>query len=116
MSDTETTTAAPSASPIAGILDKLNCIPRQALIDLAARAWVAAIFWKSGRTKVTGDFFDFGNWELGSSVQYLFEQEYALPVLHWETAAWLAVIGEHLLPLMLFLGLGARFGALGLWA
>ncbi|WP_262695002.1 DoxX family protein [Kordiimonas aquimaris] len=44
----------------------------------------------------------------------LFEDEYQVPLLDPELAAQLALYGETFLPIMLMLGLGARFGAFGL--
>ncbi len=44
----------------------------------------------------------------------LFENEYQVPVLSPEFAAQMALYGETLLPIMLILGLGSRFGAMGL--
>ncbi|MEE4380878.1 MAG: DoxX family membrane protein, partial [Pseudomonadales bacterium] len=46
----------------------------------------------------------------------LFEYEYAVPLLAPGTAALLATIAEHLFPLLLVLGLGTRWAALGLLA
>ena len=45
---------------------------------------------------------------------YLFQEEYRLPLIDPVIAAALATIGEHLLPVMLLLGLATRLGALGL--
>ncbi len=44
----------------------------------------------------------------------LFEDEYQVPLLSPEFAAQLAILGETFLPFMLILGIGTRFGALGL--
>jgi putative oxidoreductase len=44
----------------------------------------------------------------------LFQDEYRLPLLSPELGAALAALGEHLLPVLLLLGLGTRFAALGL--
>lgn len=77
------------------------------LLLLAARIFPAAIFWQSGRTKVEG-------FALSESAVYLFEEEYALPLLPPELAATLAAIGEHVFPVLLVLGLGSRLSALAL--
>lgn len=44
----------------------------------------------------------------------LFEDEYQVPILSPEFAAQLALYGETFLPIMLIIGLGSRFGAMGL--
>ena len=97
-------------------------IPESA-IALLGRFSVAAVFWKSGQTKIEGLAIDFvsGSFELGlprlsSSAVDLFRDEYRLPLLSPELGAVLAAFGEHLLPLLLLLGLGTRFAALGLLA
>ena len=74
---------------------------------LAARIFPGAVFWQSGRTKVNG-------WQLNDTALYLFQEEYRLPLVDPVIAAALATIGEHLLPVMLLLGLATRLGALGL--
>jgi putative oxidoreductase len=95
-------------------------VPESA-IALLGRFSVAAVFWKSGQTKVEGLAIDLvsGSLELGtprlaSSAVDLFRHEYRLPWLPPELAATLAAVGEHALPLLLLLGLGTRFAALGL--
>lgn len=75
---------------------------------LASRVAVAAIFFLSARTKVEG-------WlDIKASTFFLFEHEYALPVLNPEWATYLGTYGEHVLSVLLALGLLSRFGALGL--
>lgn len=95
-------------------------IPESA-IALLGRFSVAAVFWKSGQTKVEGLSIDLvsGSFELGlprlsSAAGDLFRDEYRLPLLAPEFAATLAALGEHVLPVLLLLGLGTRFAALGL--
>lgn len=95
-------------------------IPESA-IALIGRFSVAAVFWKSGQTKIEGLAVDLvsGTFELGvprlsPSAVDLFRDEYRLPLLSPELGATLATLGEHVLPLMLLLGLGTRFAALGL--
>ena len=82
---------------------------------------MAAVFWKSGQTKIEGLAIDIvsGSFELGmprlsSSAVDLFRDEYQLPLISPELGATLAALGEHVLPLLLLLGLGTRFAALGL--
>lgn len=102
------------------ILGYLNRIP-PSLIALLARFSMAAVFWKSGQTKVTGFAIDLidgvfqPGWpHLNPSAVFLFRDEYRLPVLPPELAATLAATAEHTLPVLLLLGLGTRFAALGM--
>lgn len=75
------------------------------LADLVARLMIAEVFWKAGVNK-------FQSWE---STLMLFEYEYAVPLLPPELAAWIAAATELSLPVLLALGLGGRFAALGLF-
>jgi putative oxidoreductase len=91
------------------------------LIALLARFSIAAVFWKSGQTKVEGLAIDIveGRFELGwprlsDSAVALFRDEYKVPLLPPETAALFATFGEHVLPLLILLGLATRLSALGL--
>lgn len=80
------------------------------LIALCCRFGVGMVFWQSGRTKVEGwNLFD-----LQASQKFLFTQVHPVPGVPWEVAAQLAAIGEHVLPLLLFLGLATRFASIGL--
>jgi len=80
----------------------------EALLLLVARVAIAAVFFLSGRTKVTG-------WiELKPSTYTLFSSEYALPLIPPEWAAHLATYAEHLFPLLLVLGLLTRPSAAAL--
>lgn len=78
------------------------------LLALATRLGIAAIFFYSGRTKVTGFL------TLTDSTYELFRTEYKLPLLPPEIAAHLAAYAEHLFPLLLILGLFTRYSALAL--
>ncbi len=71
---------------------------------LALRWHVAAVFFRSGLTKLQ-------DWE---TTLLLFENEYLVPVLSPTLAAWMGTAGELLLPVLLVLGLGTRVAALGL--
>lgn len=91
------------------------------LIAFLARFSIAAVFWKSGQTKVEGlavDFID-GTWQFGvprlaDSTVPLFASEYHLPLLSPEVAAYLAAFSEHVFALLLLFGLATRFSALAL--
>lgn len=84
----------------------LSTIP-DAPVALMLRVFPALVFWQSGQTKVEG-------FSIKDSTWFLFEHEYALPVIPYEVAAVLATIAEHLLPVLLILGLFTRLSALGL--
>jgi putative oxidoreductase len=91
------------------------------LIALLGRFSIAAIFWKSGQTKVQGfaidlinGEFQFGLPRLADSTIDLFRDEYRLPLLAPEQVAPLAAFAEHLLPVLILLGLATRFSALAL--
>ena len=93
-------------------------IPRSP-IALLARFSIAAVFWKSGQTKIEGLAIDLveGTFKLGwprlsESAVALFRDEFKLPLP--ELAAPLAALAEHVLPLLLLIGLATRFSALGL--
>jgi len=78
------------------------------LLLLVARLGIASIFFLSGRTKVEGVL------TITDSARDLFQTEYRLPLLPPEIAVHLATYAEHLLPILLVLGLFTRFAALGL--
>lgn len=75
------------------------------LFDLALRLFVAWAFFRSGLVKIQ-------SWD---ATLYLFENEYAVPFLPPELAAYLAVLAELTFPLFIALGLGTRFFALALF-
>ena len=76
----------------------------QPLAQLAARAFVAQVFFTSGLTKLR-------DWDITVA---LFTDEYHVPLLTPEVAAAAGTAGELVLPVLLALGLGGRFAALGL--
>ncbi|MDD2919531.1 DoxX family protein [Rhodoferax sp.] len=91
------------------------------LVALLARFSIAAVFWKSGETKIQGFAIDIVNQEftlgwprLSDSVVDLFREEYQLPMIPPEIAATMAAFAEHFLPLLLLLGLATRLSALAL--
>jgi putative oxidoreductase len=89
------------------LITPLNRIPSNLLL-LVARLGIAAVFFESGRTKVDGLL------TLKDSTYYLFETDYALPLIPPNIAAHAATYSEHLFPILLVLGLFSRLGALGL--
>lgn len=91
------------------------------LVAFVARFSIAAVFWKSGETKIQGFALDIvsGEFTLGwprlsDSVVDLFRDEYHLPLVPPEIAAILAATAEHLFPLLVLLGLATRLSALAL--
>ncbi|RZS56875.1 DoxX family protein [Sphaerotilus mobilis] len=95
-------------------------IPQDA-IALLARVSIASVFWLSGQTKVQGFVLNplSGEVQLGwprlsDSVVDLFREEYRLPLIDPTIAAVMAAAAEHVLPLLLLLGLATRFSALAL--
>ena len=85
---------------LTGALDAL-----QPLAALLARLYLAQVFFLSGLTKLR-------DW--GTTVA-LFTDEYHVPLLSPPVAAALGTAGELVLPVLLVLGLGGRFSALGLF-
>ncbi len=71
---------------------------------LLARLYVAQVFFVSGLTKLR-------DWE---TTLALFTDEYKVPLLPPAVAAVTGTTGELVLPVLLVLGLGGRFSALGL--
>lgn len=71
---------------------------------LGARLYIAQVFFSAGLTKIR-------DWE---TTLFLFEEEYQVPFISFELAAYLGTIGELVLPVLLFTGLLSRFSALGL--
>lgn len=78
------------------------------LMALTSRLGIAGIFWLSGRTKVEGWF------TLTDTTFLLFREDYALPLIPPEWAAYLATGAEHLFPILLVLGLATRLSAAAL--
>ena len=84
-------------------------IPASAVL-LLARLSIASIFWSSGRTKVEpGSYLS-----LSDGTVQLFQDEYRIAIVTPEIAAYVAMVGEHLLPILLLLGLASRLAALAL--
>ncbi len=110
-------------SPAALVQEAIALLQRipDTLIALLGRFSIAAIFWKSGQTKVQGFAIDLvtGEFQLGlprlsDSVVGLFRDEYKLPLVPPELAAPMAAFAEHLFPLLILIGLATRFSALAL--
>jgi putative oxidoreductase len=73
-------------------------------LDLGLRLFLANVFFKSGLTKIQ-------TWD---STLYLFREEYKVPLLPPDIAAYLGTGAELAFPVLLVFGLFGRFAALGL--
>ena len=89
------------------IWDRFICVVNALapLVDLGVRLWVANVFFTSGLTKIQ-------NW---SSTVSLFENEYAVPLLPPEIAAYMGTATELSIPIFLTLGLITRPAAIVLF-
>lgn len=99
---------------VARASDFLGRFP-MSVTQLVLRFAVALPFWRSGQTKWTGWF------ELSDSAIYLFEEEFKIHLFGQQYAyplpqvtAHASSIAEIVLPIMLVLGFGTRFAALGI--
>jgi putative oxidoreductase len=98
------TASMPSPSPfevVGRILRWLEHVP-YALLALPLRFAVATVFWNSAMTKLA-------NWDTAIS---LFTEEYKVPLLPPEAAAYMAAGIELATPVLLVLGLLTRIAAL----
>lgn len=103
-----------------GIYRLMGALPNS-LLAFIARFSIAAVFWKSGQTKIEGFAIDIVNTEftlgwprLSDNAVFLFREEYKLPLLPPEIGAAMAAFGEHFFPILLLLGLATRLSALAL--
>ncbi|MBV8035703.1 DoxX family protein [Roseateles sp.] len=87
-------------APLEALLSQL-----QSLALLAARLYVARIFFMSGLTKLR-------DW---SSTLALFHDYYQVPLLPPTLAAYMGTTGELVLPVLLVLGLAGRFAGASLF-
>jgi putative oxidoreductase len=113
-------TASHVSNSLQWLISLFNRIP-YALIAVLGRFSIAAVFWKSGQTKIEGLAIDLvsGDFQLGwprlqDSTVYLFQEEYRVPLLPAEFAAVMATIAEHVFPILILVGLATRFSALAL--
>jgi putative oxidoreductase len=85
---------------LTGLLDRL-----QSCALLALRLYVASVFFRSGLVKIS-------DW---SATLALFHDEYHVPLLPPDLAAWVGAFGELAFPVLIVLGLMGRLGAAGLF-
>lgn len=89
-----------------GYLTKVDkIVTAHSWVALLARLYIAKVFFLAGLTKVQ-------DWD---TTLFLFEEEYQVPLIPFELAAYLGTIGELVLPVLLVLGFFTRFTALGLF-
>jgi len=79
---------------------RLEAVPL-AVPELVLRLGVPLAFWRSGNVKIA-------SW---NTTLQLFANEYRVPLLPPELAAWLATAVELTTPILLLLGLATRLGA-----
>ncbi|MFB3304360.1 DoxX family protein [Pseudomonas sp. AMR01] len=108
------------SNPINRVIELFEKIP-YSLIAFLARFSIAAVFWKSGQTKVEGFAIDLinGTFQLGvprlaASTVPLFQSEYRVPLLSPEVAAHMSAFAEHIFPALILVGFATRFSALAL--
>ncbi len=77
-------------------------------VALVSRFALASVFWRSAQTKVNG-------FSIREETFFLFRDEYKVPLLPPDLAAYLATIGEHVFSVLLLIGLASRLSALGLF-
>lgn len=125
--------AAPGSGGILASLNRLLFVLFHTPAALFARLYVGGVFFASGQTKVegttiggkVGPFLEGKIREMDLSVIiptkikdsafFLFREEYKLPFIPSDIAAVLGTAAEHVLPILLVLGLFTRFSALGLF-
>jgi putative oxidoreductase len=98
----------PAESPISRVNARIAALVPESAIALLMRIGIAVPFFLSGRTKVEGLL------TLKDSTFFLFAEEYRVPLLPPDLAAYAATWAEHALPILIILGLLTRPAALGL--
>jgi len=87
------------------------------VVDFGLRVSIFLVFWQSVQTKIVGGTF-FGQhthfWNVTDNTKLLFEYEYALPLIPYDIAAYVATIAEFFLALTMLLGFLSRASAFGL--
>ena len=101
-----------------GLISLISRTP-QWLVGLIGRLAIGLTFWTSGRTKVDG----WNIFHVNDKTLFLFTEEYKLFRLFGKyelciappkLMALAAQVAEHVLPVLLIVGLATRFSALGL--
>ncbi len=94
------------------LIEMLNSAIFAGFAMLVARVALAGVFWRSGRTKVEeGSLLT-----IRENTFYQFNSEpfNNVPVINGDLGAYVTTYAEHILPILLVLGLFTRFAALAL--
>lgn len=84
---------------VSSALEKLH-----SAASITIRLYIAQVFFLAGLTKIR-------DWD---TTLFLFEEEYQVPFLNFEVAAYLGTFGELVFPVLLAIGLFSRFSAIAL--
>ena len=76
------------------------------LVALIARIAAASVFWRSAQTKIDSIF------QIKDTTFFLFAEEYKVPLINAEIAAYLATYQELIGSVLLVIGLATRLTAL----
>src|SRR5215203_4717982 len=76
-------------------------------VSLLARVAVGGVFWRSGQTKIEG-------LHIKDSTFFLFREEYMVPLLPPDVAAYMATVSENVFSVLLIIGLASRLSAAAL--
>ncbi len=94
---------------IDALIRLLSRVP-QSFVALTGRLAIGLVFWNAGRSVADGwNIFHVSERSLA-----LFQGEYRIPYIPPEAMALTAQIAEHVLPVLIIIGLATRFAALGL--
>ena len=77
------------------------------LVSLMARIAAGGVFWRSGQTKIEG-------LQIKDSTFFLFREEYMVPLLPPDVAAYMATIAENVFSVLLIVGFASRLSAAAL--
>jgi putative oxidoreductase len=84
----------------------------EAIMLLCVRVALAGIFWRSGRSKVEeGSLMTVSE---NALYQFADDPFNKVPILNGDLGAYVTTYAEHILPILIVLGLFTRIGALGL--
>jgi putative oxidoreductase len=90
------------------VADALDRLVLHDVLALIVRVAIAAVFWLSGRTKVDGFL------TVNENTFFLFQEEYKVPLVPPDIAAYMATYAETFFPILLVLGLFTRLSAFSL--
>jgi putative oxidoreductase len=97
-----------TSNPLARLNQAVTRAVPESALALLLRMGIAAPFLLSGRTKVEGLL------TVSDSTLYLFAEEYRVPLLPSDLAAYAATYAEHLFPILIILGLATRLSSAAL--